>query len=235
MGQEHYIIPNFDINAALVAEEKEIAYHEAGHAAMQWMCGQSHHISAIRMIQHAPAVVVESTPSDIQSLRLFSELTPENRKPIRIKAEQVLMFLLAGFATEPKLKPAFFAAVPKQLFPGPLWYEMQLLAMGADEAESLCDIRKALILANTVCGDEQKARRMVRVIAGWTDEALAHPRLWAVVEALGEELLAIKTRMSGKCACQIMEKAWGGNDALPYMEMGAVWRRRFGCSPLRQE
>ncbi|MCE5267230.1 MAG: hypothetical protein LLG00_05035 [Planctomycetaceae bacterium] len=67
---------------------------------------------------------------------------------------------------------------------------------------------------------------MVRRTAKWTGEALDHPRLWPVVEALAAKLLTVKTRLSGPAAVRIMRQAWGGG-CLPYREMGPKWRRRF--------
>jgi hypothetical protein len=64
-------------------------------------------------------------------------------------------------------------------------------------------------------------------MAAWTDEAFSHPKLWAVVVALAERLMTIKTRMCGTRVCDIMDNAWNEEAAVPYLKMGPTWRRRF--------
>lgn len=95
------------------------------------------------------------------------------------------------------------------------------------ESDSGEDINRALQAARIVCGDNGHAWRMLRMVAAWTDEAMMHPRLWAVAVALGEELTIVKRRMSGSRVCQIMSKAWGETCGLPYREMGRQWRKRL--------
>jgi hypothetical protein len=68
---------------------------------------------------------------------------------------------------------------------------------------------------------------MLRTVARWTDEALDHPQLWKVVEALTEELVTVKTRMSGNRVERIIRRAWGHGS---YLEMGPQWRRRFAAT-----
>lgn len=135
---------------------------------------------------------------------------------MEIHVKQQMMHYLAGYAVESKLAP------PEAVS----WLDKNL-EEGEWEDSDGEDLNKAVHLAKRLCGDNGHVWRMVRRMASWTDEALSHPRLWAVVEALSEQLLTVKTRMCGKRARRIMDKAWGENPLLPYMEMGQLWRRRF--------
>jgi len=93
--------------------------------------------------------------------------------------------------------------------------------------EAAEDINKALRLAQTVRGEFDRAVTILCKMASWTDQAMHHPKLWAVVVALAEELSTVKARMGGKRACSIMDKTWVASGPLPYMAMGYKWRRRF--------
>jgi len=124
-----------------------------------------------------------------------------------------IMVYLAGPATEWRLAPddAHYGH----------WLEMCLDETQYEDGPG--DLTKAQRIAKPLRGGRQLLRRM----AAWTDEALAHPRLWAVVAALAEQLLTVKTRMSGKRAQRIMADAWGEGAGPPVMEMGPQWQRRF--------
>jgi hypothetical protein len=96
------------------------------------------------------------------------------------------------------------------------------------------DIGKAITLARAACGTEGRAWALLRRMAAWADEAVSHPTIWPAIAALGEELVTVKRRMSGKRALTIMDAA-GSNDwdgyPLPYLNMGRKWRRRLSFSP----
>ena len=88
---------------------------------------------------------------------------------------------------------------------------------------------RAFRAAKLLCQDDKKAWQMFWLKASWADEAMSHPKLWCVTEALAERLLAVKRRMPGEQAVQIIEDAWGKAPklGLPFLEMGSQWRSRF--------
>ena len=203
--------------------KRETAYHEAGHAAILWMFGNAHEIVLIKMKGTAGRCAqVRRRLYDLVKAILdgpratpFDGLNPVARYVVRMHAQREMLYRLAGYATEGKLSP------PDSMH----WLETAL-EEGEWEWNEEEDLSKAVKLANAVCGDNGNAGRMLRRMASWTDEALSHPRLWGVVEALAEQLATVKGRMSGHKAYLIMKEAWG-EGTLPYLEMGRRWRRRF--------
>ena len=197
------------------------AYHEAGHAAMQFMFGNHNAIVFIDMVgdlnQHA---FIRSRESDFTEA-LTTELPKDIRRILLLQAERRIMCDLAGETAENLAKPLGC----------PDWLDAYLNAIEYEDGEPLPEITRAINIAKLACGDNGNALRFLRRMAKWTDEALAHSRLWAVVEALAEQLTLVKIRMSGSRACGVMENAWGNPGSLPYMVMGPRWRRRFSMPP----
>jgi hypothetical protein len=184
-------------------DKRRTAYHEAGHASMLFMFGELSallHISMRSTLDHKASVVVRR-PSNM------------GFKP---QAQRWMMFDLAGYAAVSRLSNP----------PDATWLEARL-DEGEWEYSEDEDIHKAVNTAKVICGDNNRAWKMLRRMASWTDEAVSHPQLWALVEALAAQLLAAKTRISGNRAERIMDDAWRGPSGLPYMEMGQRWKRRF--------
>jgi hypothetical protein len=147
--------------------------------------------------------------------RLFNPAIYEEMPGLhRLHVKQRMMYLLAGYAAASRFSDRANAT----------WLDDCL-----DEWECVKgdDLHQAFDLAKSVWGDNGNAWRMLRRMASWTDEALSNPRLWAVVNALAEQLLTVKTRISGNRVCKTMNDVWGEIANLPYMEMGRHWRRRF--------
>jgi ribosomal protein L39E len=197
-------------------EKRAIAHHEAGHAAMLWLFGYGSDILYADMRGHygVHAQVMSRLPN---LARMCKEASPVPAW-LRVQVKQRMMYLLAGYAAASRLRQS----------PNEKWREEEL-EEGEWEYEETGDIHKTVELARAVWGNNGNAWRMVHRMASWADEALCDPRLWAAVKALGEELLTVKTRMCGNGICRIMDNAWGEEIALPYMEMGPTWRRRFSC------
>jgi hypothetical protein len=210
--------------------KREIAYHEAGHAAIQWMFGNANNIDHISMYGTIDfSAIVRTREYDFIKLILDSpntepidKLPPTMQNVLRIQAKQRMMHDLAGYGTEGKLNPVDDWH----------WLDIQL-DEGEWEYSEGDDINRAVKVAKAVCGDNGNAWRMLRKMAAWTDEAILHPRLWAVIDALAKQLVTVKKRMGGIKAYRIMEKAWGENTGLPYMDMGRQWRRRFTFANMR--
>jgi hypothetical protein len=203
--------------------KKRIAYHEAGHTGIAWMFGQLSDITAISMtttLLHSACVKIYDL--DYKTYCQIGEKTPSW---LSFQLKRQMLRLLAGIASESRISDAY----------GESWLDAELDedCWTLNEAN---DLNRAIRIAKAACGDDlelptqwfgNKSLNYLRRMAAWTDEALAHPRLWAVVTALAEELVNVKRRMSGERACRIMEKAWGETYTIPYLEMGAKWERRF--------
>jgi hypothetical protein len=195
------------------------AYHEAGHAAIKFLFGEQYNIHFIDIrgnVENA-AYVRTRGEGPLADGNGFHEADPATRWFIKINTKGSMMFDLAGYAAQHR--------VSTEDYDGLHWLDTEL-----DDPEWECieihDINRAVTRAKTLHGDTGNAWRLLRQMARWTDEALAHPRLWAVVVALAERLATAKRRMSGDTVCRIMDGAWG-KGTLPYIEMGSKWRRRF--------
>jgi hypothetical protein len=109
----------------------------------------------------------------------------------------------------------------------PDWHADLLVRLESD-CEGDNDVSRARTLAVSLCGAPGGVRKSLRRLAAWTDEALRHPRLWAVVVALAERLQTVDGELPGDEARAVMAQAWGGQGGFPYLDMGLKWRRRFG-------
>ena len=211
------------LRASRTLEEKRIdAYHEAGHAAVDWMFGNSNNIRFIDMRGNLDSrAFVSAKRWNLGKFDLADSLT---RCFVALHTKQDVMNCLAVYAAENRIRPSDYDH----------WLDEQLDMNGCDWSEGNPkdphDVARALRAAKNLRGDNGNAWRFLRQMASWTDDALSHPRLWDVVATLAERLAGGKARMSGAVACRIMDKAWGDETALPYMDMGHKWRRRFRMS-----
>jgi hypothetical protein len=200
----------------------ELAYHEAAHAVFSWMFGDGVEIEYIEMRETCPGRRgwVRMRGFDISEwwdLGILPLSGLSTRKFSELKTTQEIMNSLAGGAAENRVS----------ILKNPYWLDEEMALASSKQLSSQHDVAHALRLAEHLCGSNDIARKEIRRMASWTDEALSHPRLWGVIEALAEKLAAVKYRMGGTRACRIMNKAWGHETALPYLEMGPKWRRRF--------
>lgn len=211
------------LRASRTLEEKRIdAYHEAGHAAVHWMFGNSNNIRFIDMRGNLDGrAFVSAKRWNLGKFDLTDSLT---RCFVALNTKRDVMNCLAGYAAENRIRPSDYDH----------WLDEQLDMNGCDWSEGNPkdphDVARALRAAKNLRGDNGNAWRFLRQMASWTDDALSHPRLWDVVATLAERLAGVKARMSGAVACRIMDKAWGDEATLPYMDMGRRWRRRFRMS-----
>jgi hypothetical protein len=195
-----------------------VAYHEAGHAAIHWMFGTLSDLEFIDM-QGTAAVwaFVRARRWDMLQLLDVIPWDGRTRRLWELLAQQSVMHDLAGYAAQSRVDPAL----------GGDWFD-RLLAEGGWEHVEDHDVNRAVRVSKALRGDNGDGWQFLRRMAFWTDEALNHPWLWAVVEALAERLQTVKTRISGGQAVDIMAKAWPwAGDKLPFVEMGQEWRRRF--------
>jgi len=196
------------------------AYHEAGHAAMAFMFGNHYNIVHIDMRGTlALKAAIRTQGLDITSM-LACDLPSEIRSMYILQGKQQVMCNLAGYAAEHRVCPSEYGSwLDEELDMNGLdWYE--------DDPHDTHDMARAVRIAKALRGDNGNAWRLLRQMAAWTDEALSNPKLWAVVVALAEQLVAVKTHMRGSRVCKIMDNAW--NEAgMPYLKMGPNWHRRF--------
>lgn len=207
-----------------VQAKRRYAYHEAGHATIHWMFGESSNIAFIDMQGYYGAwAFVQARRRNIPAtVQYFDQTDALTRQMTILQAKQWLVHDLAGYAAQSR--------VDQEL--GGTWLD-SLLDEGEWQYCDSHDISRAVCASNALYGNGGNAWRFLRQMAFWTDEALDHPRLWAVVESLAERLQAVKTRISGRRVLDIMEKAWP-DAVLPVMEMGQKWRRRFGVTARKE-
>ena len=217
-----------ELRARQTPEQKRVvAYHEAGHAAMKFMFGSHYNIVHVDMQINMPGTLAAAgevrTAEPEEWIPVIADFPPD--VPIDLRSSYILagkrsmMGYLAGYSAEHRLCPSEYGWLARQLdMHGVLWEE--------DDPHDIHDMARAFRIAKRLHGDNDNAWRLLSQMAAWTDEALSHPKLWAVVVALAEQLVAVKTRMGGNRVCKIMDKAW--NEAsVPYRKMGRNWRRRF--------
>jgi hypothetical protein len=212
-----------ELRARQTPEQKRVvAYHEAGHAAMMFMFRMHYNIVSIDM-QGTLAVTGEVRTAEPDAwIPVIRDLSPDVPSDLRsefiLDGKRLMMVYLAGYAAEHRLCPSANGH----------WLEEQFNTAEWDESDphDRHDIARAIRIAKALRGDNRNATRLLRQMGAWTDEAFSHPKLWAVVVALAEQLVAVKTRMGGNRVCKIMDNAW--NEAgVPCLKMGRKWRQRF--------
>jgi hypothetical protein len=218
---------------------RESAFHEAGHAAVRFMFNRG---VDIKYVTARYSFALYYRVRDVPRV-VFRPRVKQWRLQTIAKS---MMMNLAGCAAERRVSepgtfmPNLFDEYSKGYqLPATSWLDYRLPCDGewteADQAKwdwyfgpAGTDIHNAVTTACEFYGANHKARRLLRRMVTWTDEAIAYPRLWAVVEALAEQLLLARARIMGNRARRIMEEAWGESSAKkPYLEMGAKWRRRL--------
>lgn len=216
------------MRASLTPEmRREIAYHEAGHAAMLFMFGRERGIIEIDMLgnQHY-AARVRHAPFALGHVFMWPGISLSDIRRIlgsrcEVEAKQAIMHGLAGYAAQARIYP------PPYHWFDVCWEQQDSYDWNPEDAASSDDVIAALHIARTMKGRNGNAYRLLKRMADWTDEALSHPQLWAVVQALAESLLTTKRRMGASRVCRIMQSAWGNDLPRPYAQMGRKWRRRF--------
>lgn len=198
------------------------AYHEAGHAVMRWAFGDGQHIHSIDMGEDlfSAHVEVHIRPFFMQFEQMAQAESISSRDRAKILqrlAQKEMMCKLVGLAIEGRVaEPSGYAS----------WLECELDwdAMG----DTRSDFRYAIQAAKLMQGHNgEDADKLLYQTARWVDEALSHPRLWAVVESLAKQLLTVTPPMPGRRAFQVMNKAWGRKSRLPLLELGPEWKQRF--------
>jgi hypothetical protein len=203
--------------------KREHAYHEAGHVAILFMFGRAFDINHIDMRGNLD-LAASINVSNVYSVELIENALRDNntQRCLQLGVKQDIMFGLAGYAAGNRLKEPDDTDWLDQLIKDDEW-----------EVEGH-DIFEVIRTANSLWGEPKDGCicsrgtwSRIRRLAAWTDEALSHPRLWAVVEALAEQLQTVKTRMFTRRICHITRTAWGDLGFPPYRSMGPKWRRRF--------
>lgn len=187
-------------------KRKDTEFHEAGHAAMLFFFGNSENFRGIDM---NPSGNYVAAVLDDYMITKF-----------RGAAMAHLMGFLAGPCVD-SLRGLL----------GKDWLN-ELLNNQSQMESRTSDISAAVEIAAVYHyhADYVAQRRMLRTAAKWTEEALSHPRLWAVVEALAKRLKRHQT-MAAYVAWQIMGDAFGPCDGTPYKSFGKQWQRRFSIRP----
>jgi len=217
-----------ELRAMQTPEQKRgTAYHEAGHAAMKFMFGTHYNIVHIDMQIHMRGTLAAAgevrTAEPEEWIPVIADFPPDVPSDLRssyiLAGKRSMMGYLAGYSAEHRLCPSEYGWLAKQL-------DMHGIDWDEDDRHDIHDMARAFRIAKRLHGDNDDAWRLLSQMAAWTDEALSHPKLWAVVVALAEQLVAIKTRMGCKRVWGIMDNAW--NEAsVPCLQIGRKWRRRF--------
>ena len=196
-------------NDVLAEWRRDLAYHEAGHAAMYFFffkLGDLCHIDMVPSRGFEARVVT----SDVSMSWLCSDASvPMGLR--KLNATKVIMQRLAGPCAENRV-----TRHNKEWF---RWPVLRREGKGGDFAQ-------AMEAAKLVYADADQADQFAEQIAAWTEEALTIPRLWAVVKALAKQLESVDL-LEAADALATMTTAWGDGDLPPYMDVGSEWRRRF--------
>lgn len=207
----------------LQAEERRLtAYHEAGHASVFWLFGN------LEDLQYDAYIDMRRTRDRHASIRAggtdaahyIEHFGLSDPKKAKREAQRSVIFHLAGYAAQSRVDPNL----------GEEWL-CEMLDTGEDLLYEEGDIGRAVRDSEALYGENSSACWFLNRMFIWTEEALSHPRLWGVVEALANRLQTVKTLISGAAIIEIMENAWGKSPE-PYrgaawMQMGYKWRRRF--------
>jgi hypothetical protein len=199
--------------------KREIAYHEAGHTVIPWMFGVQSDLQWIdmRSTRHRHAQV---RYRDIMLFAIqgnWDRRDPRVVSVMRIAAVKQIMCNLAGTAAAYRVDPEADPDLHD------IWYD-QLIEDNACPGGK--DMALSIRVAQALYGDTGRAWQFLRRMARWTDEALSHPQVWAVVQALADRLQSTRARLSGSTANRIMDRAWGLPGTFPLLLMGRKWRRR---------
>jgi hypothetical protein len=203
-------------------EKRSVAYHEAGHAAMMFMFRPHYNIVSVDMrgTLTTEGTITARELSGIPIIGDLRDFPSDLRSSYTLLGKWSMMVDLAGYAAEHRVYPSDYGDwLTEQLdMNGDEWYE--------NDPHDTHDMACAVRMAKTVRGDNKNAWKLLRQMAAWTDEVFSHAKVWAVVVALAEQLVGIKTRMCGKRVREIMDNAW--NEAgMPCLKIGPKWRRRF--------
>ena len=159
--------------------------------------------------------IVASTsviPFDHDLIAAFKRHSCESEA--RKLANAAVMMYFAG--------PAAERAVDTVGFDFHQWFDGRLQYPQADAGSDFwnaCDAAKALY------GDDtDQWIEFMREVAGWSNEVIRHPRMWAIVESLAGSLMKLDC-IDGDAAWETMKKAWGSGD--PMTELGNQWPSRL--------
>ena len=192
--------------------EHALAYHEAGHAAMYFFFGELGDICYIDMVPSRDSdACVFARNGSMSLLRSDASISMGLK---RLYATKVIMQKLAGLCAENRVTCR-----------NKKWFRCPVLRRDLKAGKQF-DFPQAMEAAKMVYANSDQADQFAELIATWTEDALTIPRLWAVVEALAEQLKSVE-RLEGDDAREVMVTAWGDGDLPPYMHVGSEWRRRL--------
>ena len=215
---------------------REIAFHEAGHAAMHWFFqtpGDFIHID-MRGTAEVWAFVRSFSPS--LSPLVIGAVHAVCPAYGRATAARAVMHHLSGPCAQEIhrhglgddehggfLNPPLFGGSPGW----DDWFHRLADDWDCGETGGRDDFDRAAAAAAAIHPSPGRRREFLRRVAGWTEEAFASPRLWGVVTALAARLETADF-LDGQDAWEVMEAAWGDAPAAdPVLTLGRKWLRRL--------
>jgi hypothetical protein len=189
---------------------RETAYHEAGHATMHWLLGTYGDLRGIDMQPNEGSLGRVSSKNIFDPTHIQSWVESHPRIG-RLKAATGIMHMLAGPCS---------ANLATEKAAGWLQDEFDCGEWEDDEGS---DLQRAVRLAFAAFGERgPKPWTFLARVGRWTDECFAHPRTWAVVEALAARLTEAD-HMDADAAWDVMDAAWGAGGTIPILELGRNW------------
>ena len=211
---------------------KEMAFHEAGHAAMVWFFAESWNVVEIDMKPDGNTAARVWIHDDL-NLEYLASL-PRN-KATEI-ATRVIMRKLAGDRAQKRVAGNYFLSQFELLLQLKGEYlKKYLKSWNWNHDGHKEDFPLAVSIAKVLYHEDRQLIGFLRRLGRWTDECLSHPWMWTVVTALASKLKP-GIVLDGQLAWEIMESAWKGpkvwNAPLlhfnpPYFTLGSKWKRRF--------
>ncbi|MGA2440769.1 MAG: hypothetical protein ABSH08_07410 [Tepidisphaeraceae bacterium] len=204
--------------AQCLARNREFAHHEAGHAVASFLLGEGDAVKYISML-----AMGKRGGCTMSSGRIDPFCAEKWSLSRRAKGYREVFHSMAGCAAQSKFESwrpnclTMLWDVHKHAAT-PEGDDFELAWKGAEFAQRVADGRGTSLI--------------LEKIGGWADEVFDDPRVWKTTTALAAKL-KYGVRMTGKDACRIMRRAWGGDETIPIVALDSKWIRRFYFIPRR--